>query len=213
MKVTQCHVLAVCIVATAGTTDAFVPSSLLSSRQAVSRRANLPVHSASIAGSHPRLSLVPHDRSSGANRSRFALRMAAEDFNESKYTEAAWSSIAALTKVADFYQASTVEAPFLLDVMLNPSKHAAGENAEAAKKVVEKSLSKAGVDVKELRSELEKFLAKQARISDNSQKVMGRTLQKVLDTARVGQSVLGVRSLETICCTSMFLDNIAIDMR
>ena len=120
--------------------------------------------------------------------------MAAEDFNESKYTEAAWSSIAALTKVADYYRASTVEAPLLLDVMLNPSKHSAGENAQAAQKVVEKALAKAGVDVQELRMELEKYLGKQARVTDNSQKVMGRTLQKVLDTARVGQSVLGVRS-------------------
>jgi hypothetical protein len=121
-----------------------------------------------------------------------ALRMAAEDFNESKYTEAAWSAIAAITKVADFYQASTVEAPFLLDVMLNPSKHNAGEDAEAAKKVVEKTLNKAGVNVKDLRSELESYLSRQARVSDNSQKAMGRNLQKVLETARIGQSVLGV---------------------
>jgi len=121
--------------------------------------------------------------------------MAAEDFNEAKYTEAAWSSISALTKVADFYQASTVEAPLLLDVMLNPNKHNAGENAEAAKKVVDKALSKAGVNVKDLRSELETYLAKQARASDNSNKAMGRTLQKVLETARIGQSVLGVRTM------------------
>jgi len=121
--------------------------------------------------------------------------MAADDFNESKYTEAAWSSVAALTKVADYYQASTVEAPFLLDVMLNPNKHAAGEDAEAAQKVVEKALNKAGVNVNDLRSELEKFLSSQARLADNSQqKVMGRHLQKVLETARIGQSVLGVRT-------------------
>lgn len=121
--------------------------------------------------------------------------MAADDFNEGKYTEAAWSAVSALTRVADFYQASTVEAPLLLDVMLNPSKHAAGENAEAAQKVVEKALSKAGVDLKDLRSELEKHLSGQARVSgDNSQKAMGRSLQKVLETARIGQSVLGVRT-------------------
>jgi hypothetical protein len=120
-----------------------------------------------------------------------SLRMAAEDFKEDKYTEAAWASIAALTKVADFYSASTVEAPFLLDVMLNPNKHSAGEDAEAARKVVEKTLVKAGVDVNNVRSELEKYLSKQARVSDNSSKVMGRSLQKVLETARNGKEILG----------------------
>jgi ATP-dependent Clp protease ATP-binding subunit ClpB len=117
--------------------------------------------------------------------------MAAEDFKEDKYTEAAWASIAALTKVADFYSASTVEAPFLLDVMLNPNKHGAGEDAEAARRVVEKTLAKAGVDVKEIRSELEKYLAKQPRVSDNTSKSMGRSLQKVLETSRGGKEMLG----------------------
>lgn len=120
------------------------------------------------------------------------LKMAAEDFNEAKYTEAAWSAVAALTKVADFYQASNVEAPFLLDVMLNPDKHNAGENAEAAKKVVEKILNTAGVKVKDLRSELESYLSKQVRVSNNEQKAMGRNLSKVLETARIGQNILGV---------------------
>jgi hypothetical protein len=120
------------------------------------------------------------------------LKMAAEDFNESKYTEAAWSSIAALSKVADFYQSPNVDAPYLLDVMLNPEKHNAGENAEAAKRVVEKILNKAGVNVKDLRSELEAYLSRQPRTSNNSQKALGRTIQTVLETARIGQNVLGV---------------------
>jgi hypothetical protein len=50
------------------------------------------------------------------------LRMAADDFNESKYTEAAWSAIATLTKAADYYEASTIEAPILVDILLNPQK-------------------------------------------------------------------------------------------
>lgn len=124
--------------------------------------------------------------------------MAAEDFDQSKYTDAAWSSVAAMTKVADFYQASTIEAPLMFDVMLNPSKHNAGDDAEAAKRVVEKVLSKAGVNVKELRSELESFLSKQARVADNSSKTMGRTLQKVLETARVSKSILGVRDSSSL---------------
>ena len=201
-KITQSQILylgiAAAVAAMTTTVVAFVPSSSSSSSMPLVRdhRVSNSVHS-----SPRRPFLVSHDRSpsqrtgsSSSSSSSTSLQMAAEDFNESKYTEAAWSSIAALTKVADYYRASTVEAPLLLDVMLNPSKHSAGENAQAAQKVVEKALAKAGVDVQELRMELEKYLGKQARVTDNSQKVMGRTLQKVLDTARVGQSVLGVRS-------------------
>lgn len=121
-----------------------------------------------------------------------SLSMAGDDFNEMKYTEAAWSLISSLSKVADFYQSSTIEAPILLDLMLNPSKHNAGDNAESAKKVVDKILTKAGVNVSELRSALETHLSTQARIADNSNKVMGRSLQKVLETCRVSQSILGV---------------------
>jgi ATP-dependent Clp protease ATP-binding subunit ClpB len=119
--------------------------------------------------------------------------MAAEDFNESKYTEAAWAAIAGLTKAADFYETSTVEAPLILEIMLNPTKHGAGEDAEAAKRVVEKVLGKAGVNLKDLRSDLEKFLAKQPRMSGGggAQKSMGRTLQRVLEAARLGKSTLG----------------------
>lgn len=118
--------------------------------------------------------------------------MAAEDFQEGKYTEAAWSIIAALTKAADYYQTQTVESPYLLDILLNPSKHGAGENAESAKRVAEKILAMSGVDVKVLRQELEKYFAKQAKVADSGgQKQMGRTLGPVLETARQTMNVLG----------------------
>lgn len=120
-----------------------------------------------------------------------SLRMAAEDFSEDKYTEAAWSSIAGLTKVSDYYSASTFEAPFVLEFMLNPNKHNGGEDADAAKRVVEKILNKAGVNLNRLRSELDEYLAKQPRVSDPTNKIMGRTLQKVLETARNGKQALG----------------------
>jgi hypothetical protein len=133
-------------------------------------------------------------RKDGAQCTTTSLKMAAEDFDETKYTEAAWSLISALTKVAEYYQAENVEAPFLLDVMLNPTTHNAGENAAAAKKVVEKVLTKAGTDIKALKAELDMYFSKQAKLSSESkQKVMGRTLQKVLDAARIGKSALGVR--------------------
>ena len=135
-----------------------------------------------------------------SQHSTSALKMAGSDFDESKYTAAAWSSIAALTKVADYYQSQTVEAPMLLDVILNPSKHGAGDDAEAAKKVAEKILSSAGTDVKELRKALETYLGNQPKITGaTGQKSMGRLLPKVLETARTNMSVLGVGIAELFC--------------
>ena len=129
-----------------------------------------------------------------AKRQQFsALQMAASDFDEGKYTEAAWAGIASLTKVAEYYQATAVDAPMLLDVILNPGKHSAGDDAEAAKKVAEKILVSAGVDLKELRQQLEGFWSNQPKMSGSTgQKTMGRTLPNVLETARQNMSVLGV---------------------
>ena len=86
----------------------------------------------------------------------------------------------------------------MLDLLLNPSKHGTGGNdgATAAKRVVEKALAAAGVNVKEVRSGLEAYLSKQPRVTGaTGQKTMGRTLQKVLETARDGTSALGVSCL------------------
>mmetsp|Transcript_5935 Transcript_5935/g.9153 ORF Transcript_5935/g.9153 Transcript_5935/m.9153 type:complete len:986 (+) Transcript_5935:179-3136(+) len=123
--------------------------------------------------------------------SKTSLHMAAEDFQEGKYTEAAWAGIASLTKAADYYECSSIEAPILLDVLLNPSKHKAGEDAESAQKVMEKILGNASVDVKNLRSELEKFLAKQPKVSANASKNMGTSLVRVLEGAREAKDLLG----------------------
>jgi len=119
--------------------------------------------------------------------------MSAEDFSEASYTEAAWAAIAALPRVADYYSATTVEAPMLLDTLLNPSKHSAGDNAEAAKVVIEKVLTKAGVNIMELRQQLENYMAKQPRITSGGaeqQKSMGRSLQNVLEAARKNKAIL-----------------------
>jgi hypothetical protein len=126
------------------------------------------------------------------SRALTSLRMAADDFNESKYTEAAWSAIATLTKAADYYEASTIEAPILVDILLNPQKHKAGDDAVAASRIVEKILQSSGANLSEIRSELEKFFAKQPKIGGSAQKMLGRTLQKVLETARESKSLLGV---------------------
>jgi hypothetical protein len=137
------------------------------------------------------------------HRPRFTqLKMSGGDFDEATYTESAWACIASLTKVADYYSSNTVDAPMLLDVLLNPSKHNAGENAESAKRVVEKIFLKADVDMKGIRSELEQYMSKQPKItgSSDSQKTMGRPLVSVLDKAREAKTLLGVcLSLSHIC--------------
>lgn len=128
------------------------------------------------------------------HRPRFTqLKMSGGDFDEATYTESAWACIASLTKVADYYSSNTVDAPMLLDVLLNPSKHNAGENAESAKRVVEKIFLKADVDMKGIRSELEQYMSKQPKItgSSDSQKTMGRPLVSVLDKAREAKTLLG----------------------
>lgn len=176
--------LALLVVAATCGTDAFVPSiprtQLTTSSQAMR----------SFQLSHLPKFIV----SNRSPRQQFSsLQMAAEDFQESKYTEAAWSLISSLTKAADYYQSQSVESPYLLDIMLNPTKHNAGENAEAAKKVVERILASAGVDVDQLRQELESYFARQPKLSatGSTQKQMGQSLGKVLDTSRQTMKILG----------------------
>eukprot|EP00529_Nitzschia_sp_RCC80_P005139 CAMPEP_0113490790 /NCGR_PEP_ID=MMETSP0014_2-20120614/27226_1 /TAXON_ID=2857 /ORGANISM="Nitzschia sp." /LENGTH=1022 /DNA_ID=CAMNT_0000384569 /DNA_START=217 /DNA_END=3285 /DNA_ORIENTATION=+ /assembly_acc=CAM_ASM_000159 len=122
-----------------------------------------------------------------------ALRMSSDDFNEQKYTEASWAAVAALTKVADKYQMTMVDPPLLLDVLLNPTKHQAGESAEAAKKATEKVLKAAGVDLKVLREELDEYIEKQPKVTGNGaqQKTMGYNLPKVFDASRTATASLG----------------------
>jgi len=122
-----------------------------------------------------------------------ALRMS-DDFNEQKYTEAGWAIVAALTKAADYHQTSTVESPVLLDLLLNPEKHKAGDDAVSAKRAAEKVLKEVGCDVKALRDQLETFLVGQPKMDGDTgsvQKTMGYNLPKVLEAARSAMSTLG----------------------
>ena len=129
------------------------------------------------------------------------LNMAADDFNEKKYTESAWACMATLPSAADYYQATTIEGPLLLDVILNPSKFNAGENADSAKRVAEKVLGKVGVDLKGLRQELDVWMGKQAKVVTGNeggadvQKSMGRRFARVLEKARGLMGTLGVSLL------------------
>lgn len=121
-----------------------------------------------------------------------------DSFSSDKYTEAAWAVITSLSKASDYYEASTIEAPIMVDILLSPSKHAPGdEKAESAKRVAEKILQKANVDVPSLRSELEKYLAKQPKVSNAANKMQGQSLMKVLERARTNQSLLGDSFIST----------------
>eukprot|EP00581_Thalassiosira_minuscula_P008541 CAMPEP_0183703314 /NCGR_PEP_ID=MMETSP0737-20130205/1095_1 /TAXON_ID=385413 /ORGANISM="Thalassiosira miniscula, Strain CCMP1093" /LENGTH=935 /DNA_ID=CAMNT_0025930043 /DNA_START=475 /DNA_END=3282 /DNA_ORIENTATION=- len=113
--------------------------------------------------------------------------MASElDFDQTQYTDAAWSAIAALPFCADSYDATSVDAPMLLSILLNPTKYQAGEAANTAKQVVTKLLEDAEVDVEALRREVEAHLEKQPKVSGDtsSQKSLGRTLADVLEAGR-----------------------------
>jgi len=123
-----------------------------------------------------------------------SLRMAQEDFQEQSYTEAAWSAIASLPKVAEYYSAGTLEAPMLLDALLNPSKSSGGgDAADAAKAAAEKVLNKAGVDIPAVRVELETYMGKQPKMKTSgeaSNPRMGSSLMNVLEQARIMKSEL-----------------------
>ena len=177
------------VVVACGSTSAFAPPSSINRGglllNPVSQQAAFLHQSTFAVNGNNNNNRLPRFRSS-------PLHMSAEDFNESKYTEAAWGSIASLTSVADFYQTTTVDPPLLLDVMLNPSRHNAGENAESAKRVVEKVFKTTGVNIGELQSELDNFLSQQPKVSDTTNKMMGQKLVKVLQAARDAKGMLGV---------------------
>ncbi len=126
------------------------------------------------------------------------LQMAADDFKEMAYTESGWACISTLTKAADYYSATILEAPLLMDVLLNPNKHGAGDDAEAARRAVEKVLIQAGVDANKLRQDLETHMSKQAKVAGggaDQQKSMGMTMVKVLEASRDSMKLLGVSNL------------------
>ena len=186
----------------------FVPSSPsaygLSSRSSLDKRLHVEnlnhgVKRCIQQRSFPQRGLLQRSFPWSKGRGGVQIKMATDDFSEDLYTEAAWGCIASLARVADYYSATTVESPMLLDVMLNPSKHSAGDEAAAGKTVLDKVLAKAGVKGQELRRQLEEYMSKQPQITGtaatNANKQMGRSLQKVLEAARAGKTLLGVSSL------------------
>mmetsp|Transcript_23328 Transcript_23328/g.49278 ORF Transcript_23328/g.49278 Transcript_23328/m.49278 type:complete len:1110 (-) Transcript_23328:99-3428(-) len=178
-----------------GVVEAFVPSSLSSrTLSTLARSSSSPAHAATINLQRSLIHPIPSSRTN-PNKNRRAsssssssqLSMASElDFDQTQYTDAAWSAIAALPFCADSYDATSVDAPMLLSILLNPTKYQAGEAANTAKQVVTKLLEDAEVDVEALRREVEAHLEKQPKVSGDtsSQKSLGRTLADVLEAGR-----------------------------
>lgn len=121
------------------------------------------------------------------------LRMAdsGDLFDSTRYTEAAFATLAALPACAESYSATAVDAPMLLSILLNPTKYQAGEAAINAKAVAVKLLEDAGVDVDALQADVEDYLQRQPTVTvtggDDSQgqqqKSLGNTLKEVMETA------------------------------
>lgn len=134
-----------------------------------------------IATLHPLAS-----RTRRSSKSTTSLRMAEQDFDQTQYTDAAWSTIAALPACSDFYSATSVDAPMLLAILLNPTKYQAGEAAGTARQVTIKLLEDAGADIDKLTKEVESFLEKQPKVSGDTsdQKSLGRTLAESLEAGR-----------------------------
>ena len=132
-----------------------------------------------------KVSAAPKARRSKRRSATTALRMSSNDyFNEQTYTEAAWSAMISLQSAAESYQATQVEAPMLLDTLLNPSKYSGKDSADSARQVAEGVLTKAGVNMDTLRSELDAYFKKQPKVSGGSGQItMGRNLNAVLRKA------------------------------
>lgn len=130
-----------------------------------------------------------------------------QNFDQNQYTDAAWSAIAALPGCADYHSATSVDAPQLLSILLNPTRYQAGEGALTARQVATKLLEDAGVDVERLTRDVEAYLDKQPKVSGDtsSQKSMGRTLGEVLGAARGVRDGLKVRLLPFLCISLVLL--------
>lgn len=93
--------------------------------------------------------------------------------NPNLYTEKAWDSIAKLPQYADQYSTQNLEATHLLRALLD----------EGPSGLAQRVISKAGVDCSSVDTKLEAYLKKQPRISDTSQKNMGKSLLETLTKA------------------------------
>ena len=137
-----------------------------------------------------------HSRTTRSNsKSTSKLNQSSQDFDQQQYTDAAWSAIATLPQCATSYSATSVDAPMLLSILLNPTRYQAPEVAQTAKTVTVKLLEDANVNVDKLRDDVEEYLEKQPKVSGDTstQKSMGRVLGEVLEAGRGVRDGLKVR--------------------
>eukprot|EP00922_Rhytidocystis_sp_ex-Travisia-forbesii_P049438 GHVS01073585.1.p1 GENE.GHVS01073585.1~~GHVS01073585.1.p1 ORF type:complete len:1070 (-),score=178.07 GHVS01073585.1:40-3066(-) len=108
------------------------------------------------------------------------LRMSMKDdgftINANDYTEKAWEAMSQLNAIADRMQSGYVEAEMLLKALFD----------DGADGLCHRILFKTGCDVDKLSAELSEHLNGQPRMSMgfSEQKVLGKTLQNVLATAK-----------------------------
>jgi len=173
--------------------DAFVPTSILTPRVLSTPSTDVQSISSTSSNINSRLSIPTAAK---RHNKQSALQMSSsQDFDQQQYTDASWSAISTLPQCADYYSATSVDAPMLLAILLNPTKYQASENASTAKQVVTKLLNDANVNVDKLKDDVEEYLLKQPTVSGDTstQKSMGRTLGEVLEAGR------GVRDGLKVC--------------
>jgi len=167
-------------------TDAFVPSSL------TPLRVTCTTSSAILAPNKAILKHTQQNHHVQANRRTKVITQMADSgdlFDSTRYTEAAFATLAALPFCAESYSATAVDAPMLLSILLNPTKYQASEAAVNAKAVAVKLLEDAGVDVDALKNGVEDYLQRQPTVtvtgdaSESKQKSLGNALKEVMETA------------------------------
>ena len=184
-----------------GIVDAFVPSSLTprvlttsssSTGMMINKLLSSPTRSNHL---HPSSNHHNQHSRTRSKKSTSKLNQSSQDFDQQQYTDAAWSAIATLPQCATSYSATSVDAPMLLSILLNPTKYQAPEVAQTAKAVTVKLLEDANVNVDKLRDDVEEYLENQPKVSGDtsSQKSMGRVLGEVLEAGRGVRDGLKVR--------------------
>jgi len=93
--------------------------------------------------------------------------------SQESYTEKAWDAITRLPQLATRFESQFVDTEHLLKALLD----------EGPAGLVSRIFFKAGVQTTKLETELDAYIQSQPRVSDSSNKVMGNTLQKSLDSA------------------------------
>ena len=110
--------------------------------------------------------------------------------NPQLYTEKAWDAVSKVPQYADKYSNQMVEATHLLRALFD----------EGGEGLTQRILQKADFDKKILDNKLDEFMSKQPRVSNVSQKSIGRSLEQTLIKAgslkkEMGDSFISIEHL------------------